>query len=132
MLGENSMTAIVLVSHSKDIANGTKALLNKMAKDVNIIAYGGLDKKLGTSLNEIKNIINNLDEDALCFYDLGSADMNIDLALDEYNGNYHICKVNAPIVEGSFTAAVKLATGDSIEDTIKEVESQSFKKSAFN
>ena len=40
------------------------------------------------------------------FYDLGSSEMNIDLAIDMYKGKYHIYKVNAPIVEGSFTANV--------------------------
>ena len=37
--------------------------------------------------------------------------MNIDLAIDMYKGKYHIYKVNAPIVEGSFTAAMSLSVG---------------------
>lgn len=68
------MTAIVLVSHSEAIANGTKDLLKDISKDVNIIAYGGENHKYGTSADDILTILNQLEEDALCFYDLGSAD----------------------------------------------------------
>ena len=35
------MTTIIIISHSEDIANGTKALLNQMAQDVNVVAHGG-------------------------------------------------------------------------------------------
>ena len=31
--------------------------------------------------------------------------MNLDLAIEMYTGDYRIEKVDAPIVEGSFTAA---------------------------
>lgn len=61
------MTTIIIISHSEDIANGTKALLNQMAQDVNVVAHGGVDGGIGTSFDDIQNIINNLDDDALCF-----------------------------------------------------------------
>lgn len=86
------MATIVIVSHSEDVANGTKALLNNMAKGVKIIAYGGVDNGLGTSLDEVKKVLNNIDDDALCFYDLGSAEMNIDLAIETYKGPFKIKK----------------------------------------
>ena len=97
------MTTIIIISHSEDIANGTKALLNQMAQDVNVVAHGGVDGGIGTSFDDIQNIINNLDDDALCFYDLGSSEMNLDLAIEMYEGSHHIKKIDAPIVEGSFT-----------------------------
>ncbi|UDI78947.1 PTS-dependent dihydroxyacetone kinase phosphotransferase subunit DhaM [Staphylococcus taiwanensis] len=126
------MTSIVVISHSKEIADGTKALLSQMANNVNVIAYGGVNGDIGTSFDEIQKIINNLEEDALCFYDLGSSEMNIDLALDMYDGPYNVTKLNAPIVEGSFTAAVKLSVGGSIEDAVKEVEKSSYNSAAFD
>lgn len=125
------MAIIVIVSHSEDIANGTKALLNNMAKGVKIITYGGVDHGLSTSLDEVQKILKDLDDDALCFYDLGSAEMNIDLAIETYNGPYNIKKINAPIVEGSFTAAVKLSVGGSVNDAIEEIEKASFKSASF-
>lgn len=36
------MPKIILVSHSKEIASGTKPLLKQMAGDVDIIPIGGL------------------------------------------------------------------------------------------
>ena len=71
------------------------------------------------------------DDDALCFYDLGSSEMNIDLAIDMYKGKYHIYKVNAPIVEGSFTAAMSLSVGKTANEAIQEVNRSSFKSTAF-
>ena len=51
------------------------------------LAHGGVDGGIGTSFDDIQNIINNLDDDALCFYDLGSSEMNLDLAIEMYEGS---------------------------------------------
>lgn len=115
------MTNIVIISHSKEIAEGTKALLNQMASDVNVIVQGGVDGKIGTSYDHIQTLINELTDDALCFYDIGSAEMNLDLAIEMYEGEQRIEKVEAPIVEGSFTAAVQLSVGSSIEEVLGEL-----------
>lgn len=115
------MTNIVIISHSKEIAEGTKALLNQMAGDVNVIVQGGVDGKIGTSYDHIQALINELTDDALCFYDIGSAKMNLDLAIEMYEGDQRIEKVEAPIVEGSFTAAVQLSVGNSIEEVLGEL-----------
>ena len=48
--------------------------------------------------------------------------MNLDMAIEMYNGKNQMIKVDAPIVEGSFTAAVKLSVGGTLEDTIEEVK----------
>ena len=48
------MTTIIIISHSEDIANGTKALLNQMAQDVNVVAHGGVDGGIGTSFDDIQ------------------------------------------------------------------------------
>lgn len=118
------MSAILLVSHSRDIAEGTRQLLKQMASDVDVYAVGGVEdgKEIGTSFDAIQEQINNIDEDLMCFYDLGSAEMNLDMALEMYEGNYERVKVEAPIVEGSFTAAVKLSTGASLDEALEEVK----------
>ena len=118
------MSAILLVSHSRDIAEGTRQLLKQMASDVDVYAVGGVEdgKEIGTSFDAIQEQINNIDEDLICFYDLGSAEMNLDMALEMYEGNYERVKVEAPIVEGSFTAAVKLSTGASLDEALEEVK----------
>ena len=121
------MPTIVLVSHSADVANGAIQLLEQMVSDVNVLACGGSDDGyIGTSFNSIQNTINHLEDDALCFFDLGSAEMNLDMAIEMYEGSHQVVKVNAPLVEGSFTASVKLSTGGSIEEAIDEVYRTSF------
>lgn len=120
------MTTIVIISHSEAIANGTKALLQQMASDVNVVANGGVNGYIGTSFDTVQQLINGLEEDALCFYDIGSSEMNIDMAIDMYDGPYKIVKVDAPIVEGGFTAAVKLSIGGSMSDALDEVKQTSF------
>ncbi|WP_086105699.1 dihydroxyacetone kinase phosphoryl donor subunit DhaM [Staphylococcus aureus] len=120
------MPKIILVSHSKEIANGTKSLLKQMAGDVDIIPIGGLpDGSIGTSFDIIQEALTKLDDDALCFYDIGSSEMNLDMAIEMYDGNHHVLKVDAPIDEGSFIAAVKLSIGGSIDDALAEIK-QSF------
>lgn len=120
------MATLVIISHSEQIANGTKALLQQMAPDVKVIANGGMNGDIGTSFETVQQLINGLEDDALSFYDIGSSEMNIDMAIDMYDGNYKIVKVDAPIVEGSFTAAVKLSIGGNLADAIEEVNQTTF------
>lgn len=112
------MTAIVIVSHSEAIATGTKALLNQMAQGVEVIAVGGSQGEIGTSFDDISEVINHLETDALCFFDIGSSEMNLDMAIEMYPGKYRVEKVTAPIVEGSFVASVALFTGKSFDEAI--------------
>src|SRR5699024_12751246 len=58
--------------------------------------------------DDIQTMVNQVDDDALCFYDIGSAEMNTDLAIEMYEGEHRLEKIDAPIVEGTFTAAVKV------------------------
>lgn len=98
------MTQIVLVSHSDKIAEGTQELLAQMAQDVNVVAIGGIEGEIGTS------------------FDIGSSEMNLDMAIEMYTGIHRIEKVDAPIVEGSFIAAVALSTGQTIDEAIASVD----------
>lgn len=115
------MTTIVIVSHSADIANGTKALLNQMVKGVTIIAHGGIQGEIGTAFDDVSEMIQSLDSDALCFYDIGSSEMNLEMAIDMYDGPHRIVKVDAPIVEGSFVASVDVSVGRTIDETLADL-----------
>ena len=59
------------------------------------------------------------------FYDIGSSEMNVDMAIEMYDGDYRVIKVDAPIVEGSFIAAVRLSVGGTVDDALAEIK-QSF------
>lgn len=73
---------IVVVSHSHDIAQGVKALLEQMANDVIIKVTGGIEGDIGTSIDNINALFESISSEALCFYDIGSSKMNVEMALE--------------------------------------------------
>ena len=119
------MTQIIIVSHSKEIADGTKALVNQMVgENIKITAQGGVHGEIGTSYDDIQTMVNQVDDDALCFYDIGSAEMNTDLAIEMYDGKHRVEKIDAPIVEGTFTAAVNISVGNTVDEVINELNTK--------
>lgn len=63
-----------------------------------------------------------LEDDVLCFYDIGSLEMNVDMVIEMYDGNYCVLKVDVLIVEGSFIVVVKLLIGGLIDDVLVEIK----------
>lgn len=117
------MATIGIISHSNDIANGIKALLEQMSPNVTVIAKGGTNEgDIGTSIDTINEVINQIEEDTLFFYDIGSSGMNLDMAIELYEGPYKLYKVDGPIVEGAFLASVSLSTGATIEEAISSIK----------
>ena len=117
------MTSIVVVSHSHK-SEGVKQLINQMTDGVDLIAVGGLsDDEIGTSFDQIVSVINGLENDALCFYDIGSA-YEFRHTLEMYEGDHKIVKMEAPIVEGSFIASVGIKSNMSMDSVISEVRAK--------
>lgn len=117
---------IILVSHSEKIAEGTKDLIREVITDVPIEVAGGEDSgNLGTSLEKIQHAIEKIKDQTkrgiLIFYDLGSAKMNSELAL-ELSGEANVKIVEAPLVEGSYVAAVEAQAKKSLEEISIVVE----------
>ncbi|MFZ2483093.1 MAG: dihydroxyacetone kinase phosphoryl donor subunit DhaM, partial [Streptococcus parauberis] len=79
-----SELGIIIVSHSKNLAQGIVDLLEQVAKDVSITYVGGNeDGEIGTSFEQVQEIIDdNSANDLLAFFDLGSARMNLEMAID--------------------------------------------------
>ena len=75
---------ITLVSHVPEIAEGLPQLLNQVAKDVPITKAGGTnDNDIGTSMEKIMQAFaDNQADEILAFYDLGSAKMNLEMAIE--------------------------------------------------
>ncbi|WP_460374433.1 PTS sugar transporter subunit IIA domain-containing protein, partial [Staphylococcus aureus] len=63
-----------------------------------------------------------LEDDTLRFYDVGSSEMSVAMAIEMYDGDHRVLKVDAPIVEGSSIAEVKLSIGGSIDDALAEIK----------
>lgn len=115
---------IIVVSHSKNIAQGVVDLISEVAKDVSITYVGGTeDGEIGTSFDQVQQIVEQNDKKTLlAFFDLGSAKMNLELIADFSEKNIIINSV--PVVEGAYTAAALLQAGadlDSIQSQLAEL-----------
>ena len=86
---------ITIVSHVYEVANGLPRLLTQVAKDVPITTAGGTeDNDVGTSMEKIMNAFEENDADEiLAFYDLGSAKMNLEMAIEMTDKKVHLYDV---------------------------------------
>ncbi|CAW98576.1 TPA: PTS-dependent dihydroxyacetone kinase phosphotransferase subunit DhaM [Streptococcus equi subsp. zooepidemicus] len=102
---------IIIVSHSKQIAQGVVDLVSEVAVDVAITYVGGTaDGGIGTSFDQVQAIVEaNPKDDLLAFFDLGSARMNLEMVADFSDKTITINVV--PIVEGAYTAAALIQAG---------------------
>ena len=115
---------IVIVSHQKDVAKGIVALIREVAKDVAITYVGGTeDGGIGTSFEQVAAAISQNPKDKLlAFFDLGSAKMNLEIAIEMSDKQVELMLV--PILEGSYTAAALLqanAAIDMIKSELSEI-----------
>lgn len=119
------MIGIVIVSHSNQLADGVVHFISQMAQNVPILSAGGLeDGDFGTSYEKIFKAIESLQEqveDVLLFADIGSSIMTIEMVLEDLEDE-HVHFVDAPLVEGSFVAAIKASTDTSVEEIIQEAQ----------
>ena len=117
------MVGFVLISHSKEIAEGTADLVRQMAGEVEMAAVGGdSDGSFGTDPERIKEAVESLGaNEVLIFMDLGSAVLSAETVLemleDDLRGRVRL--VDAPFVEGAFAAAVIASTGADADECIE-------------
>lgn len=111
---------ITIVSHVPEIAVGIEKLIKQVAKDVPLTLAGGTnDNDIGTSMDKIINAFNeNQADEILAFYDLGSAKMNLEMAVEFSDKKVHL--YNTALIEGAYTAASLLQ----VEVPLKEIEEQ--------
>ncbi|MGQ7423088.1 dihydroxyacetone kinase phosphoryl donor subunit DhaM [Streptococcus suis] len=119
---------ILLVSHSKNLAQGIIDLVSEVAKDIPITYCGGLeDGSIGTSFEIVQDRIEkNPASTVLAFFDLGSARMNIELAADISDKQVLIQTV--PVVEGCYTAAALLQAGADLNTILDQLQELEIKK----
>ena len=111
--------AIVIVSHSADVAKGTADMVRQMVGDEVRLAWTGGDPDggLGTDVARIKEAIASVAGEAgvAVLVDLGGAETNSEMAIEmmpDRAGRIVIC--NAPIVEGAVMAATEAAGGSDL------------------
>lgn len=117
---------LVLVSHSEKIAEGTKDLIREVITDLPIEAAGGeVDGGIGTNVDKILTALQKVsaktEKGILMFYDLGSAKMNSELAI-ELSGLQNVHIVEAPFVEGAYVGAVEAFQGKELAELVEGIE----------
>ncbi|QQP71356.1 PTS-dependent dihydroxyacetone kinase phosphotransferase subunit DhaM [Carnobacterium sp. CS13] len=113
---------VLLVSHVEGLADGVATLVNEVAKEVSIKSAGGTSEgEVGTSFEKIEAALQSFEEEnILAFYDLGSAKMNLELAIE--TSDKTVTLYDAAFVEGAYTASALLqaeAPLDAIEEQLK-------------
>lgn len=113
---------ILLISHVEEITTGLAKLLDQVASDVTIkTAGGGDDGNIGTSFDKISATLEEFEEDdILAFYDLGSAKMNLEMALDFTDKNVKLYET--AFIEGAYVAASLLQVDIDLETIEGQLE----------
>lgn len=111
---------VVIVSHVSEIAQGVKRLIEQVAKDVPVTIAGGLENgDMGTDMQRIIQAFeDNSATKLLAFYDLGSAKMNLEMAIEMTDKEVKL--YDTALVESAYTAAALLQ----VETKIEDVEAQ--------
>jgi PTS hybrid protein len=105
---------LVIVSHSAKLAEGVVALAGQMAPGVPLVAAGGTaDGGIGTDFAAVSAALAAADQGSgvVLLFDLGSARMVADMAVETLADPDRAVVVDAPLVEGAVAAAVAAAGG---------------------
>lgn len=132
------MVGIVIVSHSRRLAEGAADLARQMGGDgVAIQTAGGTDdsgEQIGTDAMLVLRAIESAwsDDGVLVLMDLGSAVLSAEMALDFLDAERRakVLLTDAPIVEGAVAAAVTAKLGLPLERVAAEARSGLAGKSA--
>ncbi|WP_260191756.1 dihydroxyacetone kinase phosphoryl donor subunit DhaM [Actinophytocola gossypii] len=102
---------LVVVSHSARLAAGVAEVAGQMAPDVTVAAAGGTaDGGIGTDFDAVSEALARVGAAAV-LYDLGSARMVAELAVESLDDPSRVVLVDAPLVEGAVAAAVAAQGG---------------------
>jgi len=115
------LVSIVVVAHSQKLAEGVRELAEQMVKGkVHIACAGGVTDVLGTDAALIKKAIEEVysDDGVLILVDFGSAVVSsrAAIALLDPEKQDKVAIADAPLVEGTFVAAVEASLGKGLEE----------------
>lgn len=122
------MVGLILVSHSKKLAEAVREMVLQMtAPDFPIAVAGGVGDthdELGTDAVHISEVLQQLSrpEGLLVFMDLGSAVLSAETALELLEATCPVRLCPAPLVEGAIAAAVRAQAGGNLEEVAQEAE----------
>lgn len=133
------MISLVIVSHSRKLAEGVRELAAQMVQGrIQIAIAGGIDdpeNPIGTNahavLAAIKSVFN--EDGVLVLMDLGSAVLSAESAIEMLTPEQqaHVMLCSAPIVEGTVVAAVQASVGADLASVRAEAEQALIAKQAL-
>ena len=120
-MSSSASVALVLVSHSRELARGAAELAAQMAPGVVILPAGGTPEGLGTSFDLVfESVVAATDDGraAVVLTDLGSAVLTTEAVLDLADEDVvaRVRLADAPFVEGAVAAAVAAYGGAGLEE----------------
>lgn len=113
-MSREARVGLVLVAHSGKLAEGIAEVAAQMAPDVVVVPAGGLpDGGIGTDYDRVWAAVDTADTGAgvVLLYDLGSAQMTAELAVEMLGDPDSALVADAPLVEGAMAAAVAAQGG---------------------
>ena len=121
------MVGLVLVSHSRPVAEAVSNLVRKtVSGDLPLACSGGMGDdraELGTNAVEIQEAINAVysEDGVLVLMDMGSAILSAETAKEFLGPEQHekVRLTSAPLVEGAIAAAVQAQLGASLDEVAK-------------
>lgn len=114
------MVGIVIVSHSKNLADSVVEFTGLMAPDAKIAAAGGMeDGGFGTSFEKIQKAIESvyLEEGVIVLMDMGSAVMTTEMVLDMFEPDT-VKMADCPLVEGAVVATIDAVSGMKMDEIL--------------
>lgn len=119
--------ALVLVSHSAELARGTVELAQQMAPQVELIAAGGtLEGTLGTSYDRVFDAVSQglgVADGVVVLADLGSAILTVESVLEVLADEARrVVLADSPFVEGAVAAAVTAHGGGTVDEVLESAE----------
>ena len=114
------MVGIVIVSHSKNLADSVVEFTGLMAPDAKIAAAGGMeDGGFGTSFKKIQKAIESVysEEGVIVLMDMGSAVMTTEMVLDMFEPDT-VKMADCPLVEGAVVATIDAASGMKMDEIL--------------
>lgn len=112
------MVSLLVVSHSRKLAEGVREFAQQMADDVIIAASGGaVGGALGSNPEEIATLLQQITspDGTLVLADLAGAILAVETAIDLVP-DMKVKISNAPLVEGAYFAAIEAAAGATLDE----------------
>ncbi len=118
------MVGIVIVSHSKNLAESIVEFTGLMAGGAKVAAAGGTDDgSFGTSFQKIYEAIDSVysEDGVIVLMDMGSAVMTTEMVLEAYGAD-NVVMADCPVVEGAVVATINAQAEMSREEILESLK----------